>query len=150
MKVKYFLEYEPTAFQKLAKAILKIAAFLFLPYFIIAFLIQDVPIGMRFILHHNLTEPLNPLLFTGTCMVVIGLVLKQFKWRFGELSTTNDTIQIVGKKDLRIPFNTILHTFNYESTPRQFRIDSKCYDITLVFKSIKERDELLEQTKKGI
>jgi hypothetical protein len=50
IKVKFFLEYEPTASKKLAMTMFKFGGLLLLPYFILAFLLQDIPSGMRLFL----------------------------------------------------------------------------------------------------
>lgn len=128
----------------------KFGGTLLFPYLILAFLLDNIPNGMRFILHFKLTEPLNPLLFTGVGMIVIGAILSQIKWRTGELTSGSDQLSITGAKELQIPYDSILKTYTIESNSQQLRIDSKCYDITIIFNSTAERNQIRERTEKEI
>lgn len=133
--IKFELKYEPTNLKQVAKwpywfgiTLLLLAALTFM-------LGQSLPLELFTV---YLFEFANGLIFhlitLGVILTSFGYVLDRFSWRSGEFIFNEDCIDIIGKKSVNIPFDTIKKVRRMDSSSKLIHIDTTHYNVKFKFK----------------
>lgn len=138
-QIKFELKYEPTNLRQIAKWPFWFGISLFVLTFLIISMGQFLPIELYGVYLFELVGEFTLHLITlGTISTSVGLILEKLSWRRGQLKFDDESIEIIGKKSVNIPFDTILSVLRTDSSRRVIHINTTHYNVKFKFNLLRD------------
>ncbi|MTI41966.1 hypothetical protein [Fulvivirga lutimaris] len=138
-QVKFELKYEPTDLKQIAKWPYWFGITLLLLVFLIISISTFLPLDLLVVyLFEIIGEFTLHLLAIGIFSTLTGHFLDKLSWRRGQLKFDNECIDLVGKKSVNIPFDTILSILRADSSKRVIHINTTHYNAKFKFELLRD------------